>query len=1778
MESVFVGSLLSAAAQNASRIAIVDRDGERKTTYSQLFDLSRKVVSFISAQGILPGSFILVRLPACMEYIACEVGIWLSGCIVVPVNSNDPQQRILNNISAHCNPSLVIDMAMIERIVQCDAADGVIPQDTDGAMLIYTSGSTGKPKAVLHTFKTFDTDVPRTLVPSMDMSGVVYGNAAPLYFAASNWLYDVLIAGGTVHLYSDQTKKDVRRLEDYIEANNITVSHISPAVLKLFHNKSKSLKVVMTAGEKLTTQCSKDGYRLFNMFGQTEVMLNIFYFEVPDHAIERVPLGRPMHGIEFAILDEEGRKLENGQTGELCVKGNFCKGYYKDDPGTRELYEGGWLHTKDLAFVDEDGLVQYVNRKDWMVKINGQRVEPGEVEHAMTAIEGIEAAIVKGFTDRTSGSNYLVGYYILSKGCSVTQDQIRDSLSKCLSPYMIPRFFRRIDAIPLNANGKLDRNALPRVDMEDNAAEYAEPVSLVEKELCDAFARILTLTRVGIDDDFFLLGGDSIKVMSLTLACPRLNLSLDDVYEGRTPRKIAQLLESRTEDLETVADGVAVPLSRMQVGIYYECIRSNWKMLYNNAFLFKFGEGIDMQRLRDAVQMAVKAHPILFAEIFISQEGTVMMRRRPSENYSLAIEEVSDSAMEILRESMEDLEVELLQPASVGESNLFKIRLFQTPTRKFMFCDFHHIIFDGTSMRIFMEAVDAGYRGNLPAAERASGFDFALAEYKARKSEAYEKAKQWYETTFAEMNAVSLPSPVVNMPDVAYDAVNLPLEISSDVVEQWCRLNGVTPNVLTTGAFGYLLASYTADSKCGFVTIYNGRKDARAANTVGMLVKAMPVYCKLDSENHVLSYLKAVQDQLMGSMANDIYSFSDFATEKSLESDVIFTYQGSIFDIPSIAGEKVTGEKLSFNATGEILSIDVFVQDGHLELRIEFRSDLYDKPYIQRMCECYRNVLLSMMKVKKMSEVSLLDQEWKQRIIGLSSGPALEMEGNESFPEIFTRCAQNNPDSIAVVDDKGNYTYADLDRISDIMAEKLIGSGVGQGDFVCICSGRRKEFVAAVIAVMKAGAAYVPVDPEYPEERKAFMVADSGAKTVIDDSWLSSIDDSASCAKVNRTDASRPAYMIYTSGSTGTPKGVVIPQRALCAFVCFIASEWRLSSESRISCHSSFSFDASVEDLFPALTVGGSVYIVPEELRKDLSGLHSYIVENGITGGCYTTQLGVSLLEFYPDLPVDYLVVGGEYLSSCPKRKCRLINTYGPTEFTVDATWKELPDEYADEVIPIGKPLPGCSAWIVNRMGGLLPQGIVGEICLAGVQMASGYWNRPDLTASRFREENFLPGVKLYHTGDLGRYNADGELEYCGRIDNQVKIRGFRVEMGEIDSAVMRIDGVRSCVTAVRKAGGRDTLCTWYIANGDILPEQIKSQVANFLPDYMVPDMVLPVESFIYLPSGKVDTASLTVSVKALQIKPYRAPESPKEKILVSILESITLTAPVSVDEDIIKDCGLSSLQLIKFIYLAEQQGVIFSMSDVYVHRTVAALAQISRSPFYEFIESEKENAPVVICVCGYVPNHPYYEDTVKCMRKDWSLLIFDEIFNNIGTRKTTIDELLDYYIPVIRKTMKNRKPAFVMGVCYGADIAFALVNRIRDELGVEWPLMAFDPIYDRNILLGIPEEIKGNEPLVKKYEASDYISASMSKPYYSGKVVFVFPTAHFLRKIEEMPEIGYTEKEFEDYKLYKKENEEKFLAAFPDSVFYFVDGHHYNFVDESRMPNIMKLMHENFD
>jgi len=543
MKSVFIDILLNSLLSNSDKIAIVDQGGKRKTTYKDLLLLARQVTSYIKSKNIDVQSFVGIQLPSSLEFVAAEIGIWLSRCIAVPMGENYPQSRV-DYIINHCESPLLIDSSIIRNIRELEPSDGEIPNSTDNALILYTSGSTGNPKGALHTFEPLDNCAPRKIAPGFDMDNVIFGTSAPLYFAFGNNLWDVLQAGGTVHIYSDELKNNVSAMEQYILDNGITVSLISPAVLKLFKNKSPKLKVVITAGEKLTTQYSKDGYTLFNLFGQTEALHAIIGYEMPEHQIETIPIGKCLHGLQAKVVDEDGIEVPNGVVGEMCLKGPLFKEYYKAPELTREIYDGEWLHTKDLVYVNEDNDIVYVNRKDWMVKVNGQRVEPGEVEAAMHKIDGIIGAVVKGF-DNNEGSQYLCAFYISD---TVKSDDLRKKLAEVLPTYMVPSYFVKMSEFPINANGKIDRKALTEPCINDISGEYVAPANEMEESICKAFSDILGIEKVGTNDDFVNLGGDSIKMMRLVLACQKLGLTYEMINAQRTPQNIATALVSAQQN------------------------------------------------------------------------------------------------------------------------------------------------------------------------------------------------------------------------------------------------------------------------------------------------------------------------------------------------------------------------------------------------------------------------------------------------------------------------------------------------------------------------------------------------------------------------------------------------------------------------------------------------------------------------------------------------------------------------------------------------------------------------------------------------------------------------------------------------------------------------------------------------------------------------------------------------------------------------------------------------------------------------------------------------------------------------------------------------------------------------------------------------------------------------------------------------------------------------------------------------------------------------------
>ena len=513
----FILRLLDSLKTNEDKMAVVDQNGQRQTTYKDLFTMACRVAGYLQQKNYPPHSFIGISLPSSVEYLASEIGIWLAGHAIVPMGDKYPKDRI-DYIMHHCESPLLINDEVVQAMMKTEPTEHyVLPEEEDINALFYTSGSTGTPKGVLHNFRSLRSPIPlEKYLAEQDL--YIMGATMPFFFIASRTIFCIFFRGGRVYLVEPEIVKDIHQLEDYLALHHIEFTFLPPSVLANFQSKSSDLKLVMAAAERMSNIYFKD-FKLINHYGQTETCGAGASFVV-DKPYETTPIGKPGSHVEYCIMDQYGNKVPQGEEGEFCLKGNLTVGYYKDPESTEELYKYGWLHTGDIVRELPDGNLVYIERKDWMLKINGQRVEPAEVEAVIKQIDGVSNAIVKGFT--TKNRQYLCAYYISNE--NISGDTIRTYLLSKLPAYMVPAYFVRMESFPLLPSGKTDRKSLlaPNVQTEGFIRPpYAEPTNQIERQLCEAFEKALSVDRVGIDDDFFELGGDSIRVRSLCTHCSR---------------------------------------------------------------------------------------------------------------------------------------------------------------------------------------------------------------------------------------------------------------------------------------------------------------------------------------------------------------------------------------------------------------------------------------------------------------------------------------------------------------------------------------------------------------------------------------------------------------------------------------------------------------------------------------------------------------------------------------------------------------------------------------------------------------------------------------------------------------------------------------------------------------------------------------------------------------------------------------------------------------------------------------------------------------------------------------------------------------------------------------------------------------------------------------------------------------------------------------------------------------------------------------------------------
>jgi amino acid adenylation domain-containing protein/thioester reductase-like protein len=1160
---------------------------------------------------------------------------------------------------------------------------------------------------------------------------------------------------------------------------------------------------------------------------------------------------------------------------------------------------------------------------------------------------------------------------------------------------MVPAVTMQIEKIPLNQNQKVNKRALPKpvksAAVTQQQTEQA-PLNLLEQELHEMVAGIIGNTDFGITTVLGYVGLTSISAIKLAIQVNKrygITLNAKSLVKSGTLQSIEneiwkslmrnEKLEMRNEneEMKNAADShssfliphSSFPLSYAQTGVYLDCLKNPSSTLYNIPCCIKFKKDIDTTALAEAIKTLVKAHPQMTVHFGNGEEG-VIQTVNLEQAVVIPVKQMSEKELEAYKR-------EFVQPFNLSTEPLYRFEIVTTEKQTYLLMDIHHLVFDGGSVDIFLQQLCSVLDGRAIEEEEQSYANYVKDEKAAEGGEDYQSAKEWFKTQLQNVEAATevqsdLKDPVQGTIGVAHAAIDI------EAINTFCRTRHITPAHLILGAVYYSLSRFSNSEQVCITTVSSGRSNLRIRNTVGMFVNTLVLSATIGKQT-VSEFLQEVSNTFDETLSHENYPFAQIAADYGLTAKIQFVYQLGVFNQYICQGTPLEMDNMELQAPKFPITFFISELQGQPSVSVEYDNGKYSARLMQSLADAVKVTVERMMAKPDaaLTSISIVSDEEAQRIIKIGTGKEIDVDLSKTFANLFTEQARRTPDAPAVVDRDSQLTYGEMDRYSNALARQLIDFGVQPNDFVCVMLDRFKEFPLAVLAIHKAGAAYTPLDFEYPNERLSYMLENSESKVLItshdvleakqaegDFSTAAArtffIDDfmsltpnpslkgegSDDMAPIDLSNPDGLAYMIYTSGSTGKPKGAMLHQAGLRNFIAVVIDMEKLTGDDRISGHRSFSFDAHIEDMYPVLTLGGSFHIMPTEIRKDLAAIRQFLIDHKCTGGGYSTAMTSLLLNTFDDLPIRFTTGGGEKMDGVFSDHIEIINVYGPTECTDDTSYYSIAPGRRVENIPIGQSVANNWNFIVDTAGNLVPQGVAGELCFAGVQVGRGYWRLPERTAKSFvdcpfvKQDRWGRPVRMYHTGDLCRWNEDGQIEYMGRIDTQVKLRGFRIELGEIESKALNIEGIRQAAAEVRKVMGNEHLVLYYTleANATLSDEDIrKTLAASSLADYMVPDAYMQMDSMPMTPNGKINRKALPAP-EMKRATEYEAPKGEKEELFCSIFAEILKIKEVGATDNFF-EIGGTSINAIKVIVEASKRGVQIVFNDLFTQKTPRALA-----------------------------------------------------------------------------------------------------------------------------------------------------------------------------------------------------------------------------------------------
>jgi amino acid adenylation domain-containing protein len=1601
--------------------------GDTRLSYAELDARADALARHLRDLGVGLDDVVAVCLPRCLDLPVALLAVLKAGAAYLPLDPGHPAGRLTTVIDRAgarillSSPDVAGTFAdRLNGVVTVDAArftpgtrrplPSRSPDDT--AYVIFTSGSTGEPKGVLVPHR----GIVNRILWSVNRHGLtstdrVLQKTTPAFDAAVWEFFAPLVSGGTVVLATPGAERDPAMMIADIIRHEVTVLQGVPSLLRLLAEEPRlrdcrSLRLVFSAGEPLTTALAEkltSGLRaeLHNTYGPTECSIDVTAFPYRRGGVRSalVPIGVPIDNTRIRLVDEEFRLVPVGVPGELCVSGdglahgylnrpdltvaNFVPDPYASAPGAR-MYRTG-----DRARWRDDGTLEFLGRLDDQVKISGVRVEPAEIEAVLTAHPVVTEAVVAPWTD-PHGDVRLVGYVV---GHEPSSEEILGHAAQRLPGQLVPAAIVFLDTLPRTPSGKIARNGLPAPRFESGPESPAgAPRSPIEQAVADIWRAVLGLSRADLNTDFFSVGGHSLAAIRLMVRLREhfaIDLPVSLLYETRTIARLAARIAGISATGQTsggtgflplrrAEPGESRPLSYAQEGLWLaEQVEPG---SYLAPVTLAVDGPLDENALRATLTALTARHEILRTR-YVAADGETCQMVDPPAPVELVVTDVSgdpnarEAALSMVDRFTRrpfDLEREAPLRACL-------IRL--SPSAHVLVLLTHHIACDGWSLDFLARDLHELYGAHTEAREpELAPLPAQFGDYAAwqRGCPPDEHLEYWRERLAAtaplELPA-DRPRPAVRSSAGAAHRFVIPAPLARAVVEAG-EEHQATPFITFLAVFTAFLSGYTDGSAVTVATPIAGRDRSEVEELVGCFINTLLMSVDVTGDPTFTDLIGRVRDTALGAYDRQA-PFERLIHELAVERDPArLPFTEVMFRLGDVARTPFTLPGLQvrpFETRARSATFDLSLTlleraDGAYEGDVEYATALFDEATIAEFAGCLLR-LLETVAADPRTPLSAMDPD-PIRYDAILTAPF------QGVPQAVAEHAGETPAAPAVIHDTRVLDYAELERMCGRIRARLAGLGVRRGDVVAVCLERGAEAAAALLGVLGAAAVYVPFDPNHPRARLEGMLEELDISVVITNQRhtgrfpgsaviaVESLDDGP-VAPVTPVTAEDIAYVIYTSGSTGRPKGVVVDHRAF-SHHCAIVTDWyELDSRDRWAVMASLTFDASLDQIAAALTVGAASVVVdpattdPERLVDELARHQVTIID--VTPAYYRAMIETLPPDDSRLSRLKVMSVGGDRVTYTDA--CRWADTgmpgrfevgYGPTEATVTTTLHpvepaELATARRDATIPIGRPLPGTPAYVLDENLRPVRPGAVGELYIGGIRIALGYHRRPELTADRFVPDPFVghPGMRMYRSGDLVRRRANGMLDFVGRADNQVKIRGFRVELGEIESTLATHPAVGTAVVVSGELRpGERRLAAYIVPDPPEEPPSARELIRHLreqLPEYMVP---LTWEFLPRLPitrNGKIDQAALPAPdwTRTELSRDETAPSSTAEKVICEIWMDALGLDNVGVHTDFF-EVGANSMHAIQLsLRLHEAFGVNIELKELLTARTPAEQARL---------------------------------------------------------------------------------------------------------------------------------------------------------------------------------------------------------------------------------------------